>query len=91
MPAGVSGFISFHIRWNTEYFTMTAGHYFTSEGYFTLNILIDIELVDMIHYIVAIAAINDIDLTTLMIEKDKKASIKYHHTINLETFLSEKK
>ena len=47
-----------------------------------------IELVDMIHYIVAIAAINDIDLTTLMIEKDKKASIKYHHTINLETFLS---
>lgn len=49
-----------------------------------------IELVDMIHYIVAIAAINDIDLTTLMIEKDKKASIKYHHTINLETFLSKK-
>ena len=50
-----------------------------------------IELADMIHYIVAIAAINDIDLTTRMIEKDKKASIKYHHTINLETFLSEKK
>ena len=50
-----------------------------------------IELVDMIHYIVAIAAINNIDLTTLMIEKDKKASIKYHHTINLETFLNERK
>lgn len=50
-----------------------------------------IELVDMIHYIVAIAAINDIDLTTLMIEKDKKASIKYGHTINLETFLSSRK
>ena len=50
-----------------------------------------IELVDMIHYIVAIAAINDIDLTTLMIKKDKKASIKYHHAINLETFLSKKK
>ncbi len=49
------------------------------------------ELVDMIHYIVAIAAINDIDLSTLMIEKDKKASIKYHHAINLEMFLSEKK
>jgi NTP pyrophosphatase (non-canonical NTP hydrolase) len=49
-----------------------------------------IELVDMIHYIVAIAAINHIDLTTLMIEKDKKASIKYHHTKNLETFLWEK-
>ena len=50
-----------------------------------------IELADMIHYIVAIAAINDIDLSTLIIEKDKKASIKYHHIINLETFLSEKK
>lgn len=49
-----------------------------------------VELVDMIHYIVAIAAINDIDLSTLMIEKDKKASIKYNHKINLETFLSEK-
>ena len=49
-----------------------------------------IELVDMIHYIVAIAAINDIDLSTLMIEKDKKASVKYNHKINLETFLSEK-
>ena len=49
------------------------------------------ELVDMIHYIVAIAALNDIDLTTLIIEKDKKASIKYNHKINLETFLTERK
>lgn len=46
-----------------------------------------IELVDMIHYIVAIAALNDIDLTKLMIEKDRKASAKYNHAINLETFL----
>lgn len=45
------------------------------------------ELVDMIHYIVAIAAINDIDLSTLMIQKDRTASIKYNHKINLETFL----
>ena len=45
------------------------------------------ELADMIHYIVAIAAINNMDLTKTMLEKDKKASIKYHHTINLETFL----
>ena len=45
------------------------------------------ELVDMIHYIVAIAAINDIDLTTLMIQKDKLASVKYNHKVNLETFL----
>ena len=46
------------------------------------------ELADMIHYIVAIAAINDIDLTRIMVEKDRKASIKYNHRVNLETFLS---
>lgn len=46
------------------------------------------ELSDMLHYIVAIAAINDINLTETMLEKDKKASLKYHHDINLETFIS---
>lgn len=46
-----------------------------------------IELADMIHYIVAIAALNDIDLERIILEKDKKASIKYHHDINLEQFL----
>lgn len=45
------------------------------------------ELADMIHYIVAIAAINDIDLTAIMLEKDKRASVKYNHDINLETFI----
>lgn len=45
------------------------------------------ELADMIHYIVAIAAINDIDLTDIILRKDKSASIKYHHEINLEAFL----
>ncbi len=45
------------------------------------------ELADMIHYIVAIAAINNIDLTSIMLEKDKKASVKYNHDINLETFI----
>ncbi len=49
------------------------------------------ELADMIHYIVAIAAINDIDLTRIMVEKDRKASIKYNHRVNLETFLSNRK
>ena len=39
------------------------------------------ELADMIHYIVAIAAINHIDLTSIMLEKDKKASVKYNHNI----------
>lgn len=45
------------------------------------------ELADMIHYIVAIAAINHIDLNEIMLRKDKAASIKYHHEINLEAFI----
>ena len=49
------------------------------------------ELADMIHYIVAIAAINDIDLTRIMIEKDKKAAVKYNHAINLEEFIASEK
>ena len=50
-----------------------------------------VELADMIHYIVAIAAINDIDLTSVILEKDKKASVKYNHEVNLETFIREKR
>lgn len=49
------------------------------------------ELADMIHYIVAIAAINDIDLTRIILEKDKKAAVKYNHKTNLETFLKNRK
>ena len=49
-----------------------------------------IELADMIHYIVAIAALNDIDLNKTILEKDKVASVKYNHKINLETFIAEK-
>ena len=45
------------------------------------------ELADVIHYTVAIAAINDIDLTKTIFEKDKKASIKYQHERDLEGFL----
>ena len=45
------------------------------------------ELADVIHYTVAIAAINDIDLTKTIFEKDKKASIKYQHKQDLEGFL----
>ena len=48
------------------------------------------ELADMIHYIIAIAAINGIDLTKVIIEKDKFASVKYHHRKNLENFLFER-
>ena len=46
------------------------------------------ELADMIHYIVAIAAINNIDLSRIIVEKDKKAAVKYHHKTDLETFLT---
>ncbi len=49
-----------------------------------------IELADMLHYVVAIAAINEIDLTSIIFEKDKKASQKYHHQVNLEEFLSQR-
>jgi len=47
------------------------------------------ELADIIHYTVAIAAINDIDLTKTIFEKDKKAAIKYQHERDLEEFLKE--
>lgn len=36
-----------------------------------------------------IAAINDIDLTKTIFEKDKKAAIKYQHERDLEGFLKE--
>lgn len=52
------------------------------------------ELADIIHYTVAIAAINGIDLEEVIIEKDKVASKKYNHDINYTIFaegLSEKK
>ena len=49
-----------------------------------------VELADMLHYIIAIAAINNIDLSKVIVEKDKKASVKYNHKINLETFLLSK-
>ena len=48
------------------------------------------ELADMLHYIVAIAAINHIDLNDIILKKDKAASIKYHHDMNLEAFISRK-
>ena len=52
-----------------------------------LNQQLGIELADMLHYIIAIAALNDLDLEQIILEKDKKASVKYHHDINLEQFL----
>ena len=45
------------------------------------------ELVDVIHYAFAIAALNQIDLNDAVLEKDKKAAVKYNHAVNLEQFL----
>ena len=45
------------------------------------------ELADMLHYTIAIAAVNGMDLTDILLRKDREASIKYHHDVNLETFI----
>lgn len=47
------------------------------------------ELADIIHYAVAIAAVNGLDLNGIILEKDRQASVKYHHDINLETYIKE--
>ena len=52
-----------------------------------INEHLGVELADMIHYILAIAALNGLDMEKIILEKDKKASVKYHHNINLEQFL----
>lgn len=49
------------------------------------------ELADVIHYTVAIAALNGLDMNEIIIEKDKTASLKYNHTINLEQFVLHKR
>ena len=48
------------------------------------------ELCDVIHYIIAIAAVDGIDLTSAILEKDKRGSAKYNHDINLEQFIEGK-
>ncbi len=45
------------------------------------------ELAEVVHYAVAIAAINDIDLASAILQKDEKAAVKYQHDINLRDFL----
>ena len=46
------------------------------------------ELADVIHYTIAIAAMNDIDLEATIIEKDKSASIRYGQSPNLDEYLN---
>lgn len=45
------------------------------------------ELADVIHYAVAIAALNGIDMNDVILAKDKEASVKYNHSIHLEQFI----
>lgn len=45
------------------------------------------ELADVIHYAVAIAALNGLDLNKIILKKDRAASVRYHHRINLEEFV----
>lgn len=45
------------------------------------------ELADVLHYLLAIASINGISLNDIIIEKDKLATIKYNHDVNLEQFI----
>ncbi|MDN4607834.1 MazG nucleotide pyrophosphohydrolase domain-containing protein [Sporosarcina highlanderae] len=45
------------------------------------------ELVDVIHYAIAIASINQIDLSKAIIAKDRQATVKYNQSPNLEEYL----
>ena len=56
-----------------------------------LEIELGKELADVIHYVVAIAAVNNLDLNDIILSKDKKASLKYNCDINLEQFISSKR
>ena len=47
------------------------------------------ELADVIHYAMAIAAINGLNMNDVILEKDRQAALKYHHEINLEGFIAE--
>ena len=49
------------------------------------------ELADVIHYVVAIAAVNNLDLNGIILDKDQKASLKYNRDTNLEAFVLEKR
>lgn len=54
----------------------------------TGNTSLENELADVIHYAVAIASVNNIDLTRAIINKDKEAAIKYSQSPNLEEFVA---
>ena len=49
------------------------------------------ELADMIHYVMAIAAVNGLDMNEIILEKDKRASLKYGRENNIEQFVLQKR
>ena len=48
-------------------------------------------MADVIHYTIAIAALNGLDMNDIIINKDKIASAKYNHKTNLEQFILNKR
>lgn len=56
-----------------------------------LKVQLGKELADVVHYAVSIAAVNDLDLNGIILAKDKEASLKYHHDINLEQFVLDRR
>ncbi|MFZ2571515.1 MAG: nucleotide pyrophosphohydrolase, partial [Streptococcus suis] len=43
------------------------------------------------HYAVALAAVNQLDLTKSILEKDERASVKYGREINLLEFIEKRR
>ena len=58
-----------------------------SSGNEDLQVQLGNELADVIHYAMAIAALNGLDMSDIIIHKDKIASVKYNHRTNLEQFI----
>lgn len=49
------------------------------------------ELADIIHYVVAIAAVNNLDLNEIILSKDREASLKYKRDTDMEHFILHKR
>ena len=62
-----------------------------SSGNEDLQVQLGNELADVIHYAVAIAALNGLNMNDIIIHKDKIASVKYGHRTNLEQFILNKR
>lgn len=73
-----------------EVLNKRAGRKSAGEGDDLSQPLLD-ELVDIVHYVVAIAAVNQLDLAQAIVEKDQRASVKYGHDTNLLEFLEKRK